>query len=121
MGGGDGARRHVGALALALLALIAVLPEYAVDLYYAYAAGTRPEYAGYAAANMTGANRLLVGVGWALVVLAFALGVRRVSGRTGRGRHAARTTERRDVRLTRCTASNSGSSRSPPSSASSPR
>jgi cation:H+ antiporter len=89
-----------GALALALLALIAVLPEYAVDLYYAYAAGTRPEYAGYAAANMTGANRLLVGVGWTLVVLAFALGARRVSGRTGRGRHAVRATGRRDVRLT---------------------
>ncbi|WP_396445476.1 sodium:proton exchanger [Actinomadura sp.] len=91
-----------GALALALLALIAVLPEYAVDLYYAYAAGTRPQYAGYAAANMTGANRLLVGVGWALVALAFALGVRRVSGRAGggRGRHAARRTGRREVRLT---------------------
>ncbi|MBW8482091.1 sodium:proton exchanger [Actinomadura parmotrematis] len=67
-----------GALALALLALIAVLPEYAVDLYYAYAAGSKPEYAAYAAANMTGANRLLVGVGWTLVVLAFALGARRL-------------------------------------------
>ncbi|QKW39614.1 sodium:proton exchanger [Actinomadura sp. NAK00032] len=86
-----------GALALALLALIAVLPEYAVDLYYAYAAGTRPQYTAYAAANMTGANRLLVGVGWALVVLAFALGVRRVSGR---GRHAAPGSGGRDVRLT---------------------
>lgn len=87
-----------GALALALLALIAVLPEYAVDLYYAYAAGTRPQYTAYAAANMTGANRLLVGVGWALVVLAFTLGVRRVSGR---GRHAAPGTGRRDVMLTK--------------------
>ncbi|MFI6502820.1 sodium:proton exchanger [Nonomuraea typhae] len=66
-----------GALALALLALIAVLPEYAVDLYYAYTAASRPEYAAYTAANMTGANRLLVGVGWALVVLAFALGQKR--------------------------------------------
>ncbi|MFC6880505.1 MULTISPECIES: sodium:proton exchanger [Actinomadura] len=71
-----------GALALALLALIAVLPEYAVDLYYAYRAGSEPAYTAYAAANMTGANRLLVGVGWALVVLAFALGARR----TGRHR-----------------------------------
>lgn len=71
-----------GALALALLALIAVLPEYAVDLYYAYRAGSDPAYTAYAAANMTGANRLLVGVGWALVVLAFALGARR----TGRHR-----------------------------------
>ncbi|NEA23228.1 sodium:proton exchanger [Actinomadura bangladeshensis] len=91
-----------GALAIAVLALIAVLPEYAVDLYYAYAAGTKPQYTAYAAANMTGANRLLVGVGWALVVLAFALAVRRTSGRTGggRGRQAARGTGRRDVRLT---------------------
>ena len=32
-----------GALALALLALIAVLPEYAVDLYFAYAAGKTRE------------------------------------------------------------------------------
>ncbi|MDL4813556.1 sodium:calcium antiporter [Actinomadura opuntiae] len=91
-----------GALALALLALIAVLPEYAVDVYYAYAAGSKPHYAGYAAANMTGANRLLVGVGWALVVLAFALGARRVARRRGRhGRRRARPAdgERRDVRL----------------------
>lgn len=91
-----------GALAIAVLALIAVLPEYAVDLYYAYAAGTRPQYTAYAAANMTGANRLLVGVGWALVVLAFTLAVRRASGGTGggRGRHAAPGTGRRNVRLT---------------------
>ncbi|MFJ9607322.1 hypothetical protein ACIRS1_13385 [Kitasatospora sp. NPDC101176] len=66
-----------GPLALALLAFIAVLPEYAVDLYFAYAAGTRPEYAAYAAANMTGANRLLVGVGWPLVALAGYLAARR--------------------------------------------
>jgi cation:H+ antiporter len=57
------------ALAYSVLALIAVLPEYAVDMYFAWAAGTRPEYTAYAAANMTGANRLLIGVGWPLVVL----------------------------------------------------
>ncbi|MFF3110155.1 hypothetical protein ACFVSN_13265 [Kitasatospora sp. NPDC057904] len=66
-----------GPLALALLAFIAVLPEYAVDLWFAYAAGTRPEYAAYAAANMTGANRLLVGVGWPLVALAAYVAARR--------------------------------------------
>ncbi|MFD9690941.1 hypothetical protein ACFWXO_34855 [Kitasatospora sp. NPDC059088] len=66
-----------GPLALALLAFIAVLPEYAVDLWFAYTAGTRPEYAAYAAANMTGANRLLVGVGWPLVALAAYLAARR--------------------------------------------
>jgi len=57
------------ALVLALLAIVAVLPEYAVDMYFAWTAATQPEYASYAAANMTGANRLLVGIGWPLVVL----------------------------------------------------
>ncbi|MCS5636584.1 MAG: sodium:calcium antiporter [Myxococcota bacterium] len=57
------------ALALLLLALMGVLPEYAVDLHFAWVAGKDPTYASYAVANMTGANRLLIGVGWALVVL----------------------------------------------------
>jgi cation:H+ antiporter len=64
-------------LAVALLAFIAVLPEYAVDLYFAFASGSRPEYAQYAAANMTGSNRLLIGLGWPLVVVVFILGARR--------------------------------------------
>ncbi len=63
--------------ATALLALVAVLPEYAVDLYFSFTAGHRPEYAPYAAANMTGSNRLLVGVGWPLVALLFAITARR--------------------------------------------
>ncbi|MFE7506245.1 sodium:proton exchanger [Promicromonospora sp. NPDC057488] len=58
-----------GGFAIAVLALIAVLPEYAVDLYYAYTAGSDPTYVQYAAANMTGSNRLLLGLGWPLVVL----------------------------------------------------
>ena len=60
---------------LALVALIAVLPEYAVDLYFAWQAGKYPalEYRHYAIANMTGANRLLIGIGWALVVLFAAI------------------------------------------------
>ena len=64
-------------LATALLALIAVLPEYAVDLYFAYAAGHRPDYAQYAAANMTGSNRLLIGIGWPAVGLVFVWAMRR--------------------------------------------
>lgn len=56
-------------LALALLAIVAVLPEYAVDLYFAWVAAKRPEYGDYVMANMTGANRLLVGAGWPLVVV----------------------------------------------------
>ncbi|MCV7378100.1 sodium:proton exchanger [Mycobacterium alsense] len=58
-----------GGLAIAVLALVAVLPEYAVDLYYAYASGHNAEYTQYAAANMTGSNRLLMGLGWPVVVL----------------------------------------------------
>jgi cation:H+ antiporter len=56
------------ALALAILALIAILPEYAVDLYFAWRAADDPVYGHYAAANMTGANRLLVGLGWPVIV-----------------------------------------------------
>jgi len=59
-------------LAVAILALIAVLPEYAVDLYFAWRAAEDPQYGHYAAANMTGANRLLVGFGWPVVFLVFA-------------------------------------------------
>jgi cation:H+ antiporter len=55
-------------LAIAFLALIAVLPEYAVDLYFAWMAGKNPTYVSYATANMTGGNRLLIGCGWSLIV-----------------------------------------------------
>jgi cation:H+ antiporter len=55
-------------LALALLALIAILPEYVVDASYAWLAAENPAYAGYAIANMTGANRLLIGIAWPLVI-----------------------------------------------------
>ncbi len=58
-------------LAIAFLALIAVLPEYAVDIYLAWQAGKDPSYIPKALANMTGANRLLVGAGWASVVFFF--------------------------------------------------
>ncbi|GIF46786.1 cation:H+ antiporter [Asanoa ferruginea] len=70
-------------LAVAVLALIAVLPEYAVDFVFTArggeavaahgpscrAPGEETSACSLALANMTGANRILVGVGWALVVL----------------------------------------------------
>jgi cation:H+ antiporter len=71
-------------LAIAVLAFIAVLPEYAVDLVFAARAGNAVQEFGAACgpasvpvddrdcslalANMTGANRLLIGVGWSMVV-----------------------------------------------------
>jgi cation:H+ antiporter len=63
-------------LALVALALIAVLPEYAVDLYFAWTAPTDPAHAHLAVANMTGANRLLVGLAWPTVFLIFWLRTR---------------------------------------------
>lgn len=56
------------ALAVSILALVAVLPEYAVDAAFAWKAAKDPEYLSYAMANMTGANRLLIGLGWSMVV-----------------------------------------------------
>lgn len=55
-------------LMLAGLALVTVLPEYAFDIYYAFRAGQAPDsnYFHYAAVNMTGANRLLVGFAYPL-------------------------------------------------------
>ncbi len=63
------------AFAIAVLAVLAVAPEYAVDALYAWDAG---QFAGtpegveagnLAVANMTGANRILIGIGWAGITL----------------------------------------------------
>jgi cation:H+ antiporter len=70
----EAAERDVSrGLALALIALIAVLPEYAVDLYFAWTAPDVPQNVHFATANMTGANRLLVGFAWPTLVLIFWL------------------------------------------------
>jgi len=72
-------------LAIAVLAFIAVLPEYAVDMVFAFKGGRDfradnfdpacnplgrdvESNCSLALANMTGANRLLIGIGWSLVV-----------------------------------------------------
>ena len=64
-------------LALVVLALLAILPEYAVDLTFAWIAGRDPEYVDYTVANMTGANRLLIGFGWPLIAILYALRFKR--------------------------------------------
>jgi cation:H+ antiporter len=74
-----------GGLAIAVLALVAVLPEYAVDLYYAYVSGHNPDYTQYAAANMTGSNRLLMGLGWPVVVLVGMLVARKAGAKQPAG------------------------------------
>ncbi len=58
-------------LALAAVALMAVLPEYAVDMYFTWQAGQHPaaNYAQFAVANMTGANRLIIGVAWCIIAV----------------------------------------------------
>ncbi len=83
-------------LAIALLAFVAVLPEYAVDLVFAFKAGgavaaygsaCRPPGApeespcSLALANMTGANRLLIGIGWSMVVFVAWYRARRTGAR----------------------------------------
>lgn len=57
------------ALSLIVVALIAVLPEYAVDIVFSWKAGQDLAFAPFAVANMTGSNRLLLGVGWSAVAL----------------------------------------------------
>jgi cation:H+ antiporter len=57
------------ALALTAVALLAVFPEYAVDIIFAYKAGQDPAFAPFAVANMTGSNRLLLGLGWPTVAV----------------------------------------------------
>ena len=61
--------------AIAVLAVLAVAPEYAVDALYAWNAGAFAgtergiEAGNLAVANMTGANRILIGIGWAGIAL----------------------------------------------------
>jgi hypothetical protein len=65
-------------LALALLALIAILPEYIVDAAFAWLAAEDPAYAGYAVANMISKykhslTRMLIKDTPRVIVLAFFL------------------------------------------------
>ncbi len=88
-----------GGLALALLALIAVLPEYAVDFVLTAeagrefaATGAADEFGPLALANMTGANQLLIGFGWPLVILLGTWRVRRMNAPPERSEMATATT-----------------------------
>jgi cation:H+ antiporter len=54
-------------LALAALAWLQTLPEFAVEAVIAWKAGREPQQAHLAIANLTGAIRLLVGLGWPMI------------------------------------------------------
>ena len=60
-------------LALAALAWLQTLPEFAVEAVIAWQAGRDPSRAHLAVANLTGAIRLLVGVGWPMIYFVAAL------------------------------------------------
>ncbi len=81
------AQLHISAsFAIAILALVAILPEYVIEAVLSWDAGAAwhagasadmvPEV-GRAAANVTGANRLLIGLGWSMVTLFFWIRNRR--------------------------------------------
>ena len=104
--GAEAAQHDIpAALSVAVIAFIAVLPEYAVDLLLAFEAGGEDiaKCGGegqdecsraLALANMTGANRLLLGVGWATVICLFAW-------RAGGPRHLVATAARSTWRSVR--------------------
>src|SRR3954470_17079933 len=64
-------------LALAILAWLQTLPEFAVEAVIAWEAGRNPERAHLAIANLTGAIRLLLGLGWPMIYFVFAIAGRR--------------------------------------------
>jgi cation:H+ antiporter len=66
-------------LALAVLAWLQTMPEFAVEAVIAWDAGREPARAHLAIANLTGAIRLLLGFGWPVIYGVFALAGRRTA------------------------------------------
>ena len=64
-------------LALAILAWVQTLPEFAVEAVIAWEAGGNPGRSHLAIANLTGAIRLLLGLGWPMIYFVFAVSGRR--------------------------------------------
>lgn len=64
-------------LALAILALIQTLPEFAVEAVIAWKAGKDPNMVHLAIANFTGSLRLLTGLGWPMIYAVAAFYSRR--------------------------------------------
>ena len=69
-------------LALAILAWLQTLPEFAVEAVIAWNAGKDPSQTHLAIANFTGSLRLLVGLGWPMIYfVAAAFGWKRQGGK----------------------------------------
>src|SRR6266540_1117227 len=71
-------------LALAALALIQTLPEFAVEAVIAWKAGKDPGMVHLAIANFTGSLRLLTGLGWPMIYAVAAFYSKRKGKRLGR-------------------------------------
>ncbi len=68
-------------LALAILALIQTMPEFAVEAVIAWKAGKNPDMVHLAIANFTGSLRLLTGFGWPMIYAVAAFSSRRKRGK----------------------------------------
>ena len=68
-------------LALAILAWLQTLPEFGVEAVIAWDAGRDPQRAHLAIANLTGAIRLLLGLGWPMIYFVFATAGRKTATR----------------------------------------
>jgi cation:H+ antiporter len=68
-------------LALALLALIQTMPEFAVEAVIAWKAGKNPDMVHLAIANFTGSLRLLTGFGWPMIYAVAAYSSRKRRGK----------------------------------------
>src|SRR6059036_1242206 len=78
-------------LALAILAWLQTLPEFAVEAVIAWEVGRNPERAHLAIANLTGAIRLLLGLGWPMIYFVFAFASRRRGGQRLRASSSSRS------------------------------
>ncbi len=70
-------------LALAVLALVQTLPEFAVEAVIAWKAGKNPSMVHLAIANFTGSLRLLTGLGWPMIYAVAAFFARRKGRKLG--------------------------------------
>lgn len=87
-------------MALAILAWLQTLPEYAVEFVIAWQSGKDPSKTHLMIANLTGSLRLLTGLGWPMIYFVWAIARRRMERRLAReGIRADRTDGRgRSVR-----------------------